>query len=97
MRMSTIYEDSRRDTGIALLFGNEADGLNTEELSSTTDIVEIPTAPEQGSMNLSHAVAVGLSRIFEDCVEAGDWSDALGGKERLQLLGTDASALAQTK
>eukprot|EP00951_Prasinocladus_malaysianus_P007002 scaffold50056_cov49-Prasinocladus_malaysianus.AAC.2 len=56
-RVGSIYEDTKHDGEVALLFGNEADGLTSEELSCTTDIVEIPTAPSQGSMNLSHAVA----------------------------------------
>ena len=79
LQVGEIYKETLSDSSIALLFGNESDGLTAQELSFATDIVEIPTASAQGSMNLSHAVGVGLARVFDDCVAAGDWEDMLGG------------------
>mmetsp|Transcript_21778 Transcript_21778/g.60537 ORF Transcript_21778/g.60537 Transcript_21778/m.60537 type:complete len:274 (-) Transcript_21778:94-915(-) len=84
LQVGSIYSETRADSDIALLFGNESDGLTTEELSFATDIVEIPTASSQGSMNLSHAVGVGLGRVFDDCVAAGEWEEMLGGEVTVQ-------------
>jgi tRNA C32,U32 (ribose-2'-O)-methylase TrmJ len=81
MDVGTMYKDTKGDTSIALLFGNESDGLTSDELRRVTDIVEIPTAATQGSINLSHAVAVTLGRLFDDCVRMGDWEDSLGGND----------------
>jgi tRNA/rRNA methyltransferase len=54
-----------RDRGkTALVFGNEETGLTTSELASCTHLCAIPTSPELGSMNLSHAVAVVLAAVF---------------------------------
>mmetsp|Transcript_827 Transcript_827/g.1993 ORF Transcript_827/g.1993 Transcript_827/m.1993 type:complete len:263 (-) Transcript_827:248-1036(-) len=77
--LGEIYQAMPEEQNIALLFGNEADGLSSGELSLATDVVEIPTCPDQGSLNLSHAVAVCLARIFNDCLESGDWGSLLGG------------------
>jgi TrmH family RNA methyltransferase len=40
----------------ALLFGNERDGLTTEELDHCTDLVWIPAQPDHPSYNLAQAV-----------------------------------------
>lgn len=45
---------------VALVFGPEKRGLSREDLSLCHLLVEIPTAPEQPSMNLGQAVAVCL-------------------------------------
>ncbi|KAF6257430.1 SpoU rRNA methylase family-domain-containing protein [Scenedesmus sp. NREL 46B-D3] len=56
----------------ALVFGREESGLTEAELRLCSHSCAIPTGRIQGSMNLSHAVAVVLSCLFE---------------RRLQLLG----------
>eukprot|EP00882_Tetradesmus_deserticola_P026496 GHRQ01029240.1.p1 GENE.GHRQ01029240.1~~GHRQ01029240.1.p1 ORF type:complete len:360 (+),score=92.79 GHRQ01029240.1:177-1256(+) len=56
----------------ALVFGREESGLTEAELRLCAHSCAIPTGRIQGSMNLSHAVAVVLSGLFE---------------RRLQLLG----------
>lgn len=49
----------------ALVFGREESGLTEEELRLCSQSCSIPTGRMQGSMNLSHAVAVVLSGLFE--------------------------------
>jgi TrmH family RNA methyltransferase len=48
---------------IALLFGSEKRGLSNEDFSYCNWLIRIPTKPEQPSMNLGQAVAVGLYEI----------------------------------
>ena len=50
---------------VGLVFGCEESGLSTEQLLQCTHICSLPTAPEMPSLNLSHAIAVVVSRIFE--------------------------------
>lgn len=49
---------------VALVFGNERDGLSQEELKLITHTCEIPTSNEAPSLNLSHAVAIVAAKIF---------------------------------
>jgi TrmH family RNA methyltransferase len=48
---------------VALVFGSEKHGLTREDLSYCHLLVEIPTDPEQPSMNLGQAVAVCLYEL----------------------------------
>jgi len=48
---------------VALVFGSEKHGLTREDLSWCHVLVEIPTDPEQPSMNLGQAVAVCLYEL----------------------------------
>ena len=50
---------------IALVFGNEETGLHRDDVERCSHLCAIATAPEMGSLNLSHAVAIVLSRIHE--------------------------------
>lgn len=50
---------------VALVFGREDCGLHTEELLQCTHVCTICSGSWQGSLNLSHAVAVVLSRLYE--------------------------------
>eukprot|EP00879_Flechtneria_rotunda_P014117 GHRR01014747.1.p1 GENE.GHRR01014747.1~~GHRR01014747.1.p1 ORF type:complete len:367 (+),score=101.63 GHRR01014747.1:1455-2555(+) len=56
----------------ALVFGREESGLTEDEVRLCQHACAIPTGRTQGSLNLSHAVAVVLAGVFE---------------RRLQLLG----------
>ena len=56
----------RRVERLGLIFGNEADGLRNEELASCDASIRIPACERQPSLNLSHAVAVVLSRLFDE-------------------------------
>jgi TrmH family RNA methyltransferase len=59
-RLRTEIEHGGR---IALVFGPEKRGLTSDDLSHCHLLVEIPTAPQQPSMNLGQAVAVCLYEI----------------------------------
>jgi len=54
---------------VALVFGNEETGLSNDELESCTKLCILPTGEIAPSMNLSHAVAVVLARIYSDALE----------------------------
>ncbi|HON89152.1 MAG TPA: RNA methyltransferase [Spirochaetia bacterium] len=49
-----------RQTSFALVFGNEQNGLSTEELSCCDESIYIPTAEGQPSLNLAQAVQLAL-------------------------------------
>lgn len=50
---------------IALVFGNERNGLSAEDIEGCTHVVRLSVSSSLESMNLSHAVAIVLSRLFE--------------------------------
>ncbi len=63
---------SLRERGVtALVFGREDVGLSSAELAVCTRVCTFPTADEMPSLNLSHAVAVAVARIYEG-VGAGE-------------------------
>ena len=51
---------------VAVVFGREESGLTATEALQCTHACGIPTGRLQPSMNLSHAAAVILARIYED-------------------------------
>ncbi len=55
---------------VALVFGNEKNGLSNEELKKCHWITTIPAMNEYTSLNLSHAVAIILSSIFNQTHQA---------------------------
>lgn len=62
--LSPIFDrEIARGGQIALVFGPEKRGLTRDDLSLCHLLVEIPTAPEQPSMNLGQAVAVCLYEL----------------------------------
>lgn len=48
---------------VALVFGNEESGLSNHHLALCQRTAEIPVVAGDGSLNLSHAVAVGLYEV----------------------------------
>jgi TrmH family RNA methyltransferase len=58
-----VLDEFDRGGRIALLFGPEKHGLTREDLSWCHRLIEIPTDPEQPSMNLGQAVAVCLYEL----------------------------------
>ena len=56
----------RRVHRLGLIFGNEADGLSNQELAACDAYVRIPASDRQPSLNLSHAVAVLLARLYAE-------------------------------
>jgi TrmH family RNA methyltransferase len=61
--MPHLQRELARQGSIALVFGPEKHGLTREDLALCHLFVEIPTSPQQPSMNLAQAVAVCLYEI----------------------------------
>lgn len=60
-----IFENvSNEDYKVALMFGNETNGLNDDEMNLADKIVNIDTTPEYGSLNLAAAVTIALHEIY---------------------------------
>jgi TrmH family RNA methyltransferase len=62
-----IQEELARRGRIALVFGPEKHGLTRDDLSYCHVLAEIPTDPQQPSMNLGQAAAVCLYEIASRC------------------------------
>ncbi|HEX4925456.1 MAG TPA: TrmH family RNA methyltransferase [Bdellovibrionales bacterium] len=54
-----------RESKVALIFGNERTGLDAGELALCSHACFIPTDGANPSLNLSHAVAIVLARLYE--------------------------------
>ena len=52
------------DAEVALVFGNEKNGLNEQELRLCHNLLTIPADDENGSLNLSHAVQICAYALF---------------------------------
>src|SRR5678815_5119674 len=59
---AAVHEPQRRP--LAVVFGPEEDGLTMAELSLCHDVVRIPAAPEQPSLNLAQAVLVLAYELY---------------------------------
>jgi tRNA/rRNA methyltransferase len=59
----SIAQVARRQE-VALVFGRETFGLTNDELDASSLIVQIPTAPEQPSLNLAQAVLLLAYEVF---------------------------------
>ena len=51
---------------IALIFGNEQNGLNDEELAACSEACHIPSHPDNPSLNLSHAVQIMSYAMYRE-------------------------------
>lgn len=60
-----IQQELARNGRIAILFGSEKRGLSRDDLSWCHALVEIPTNPQQPSMNLGQAAAVCLYELAQ--------------------------------
>lgn len=54
---------------IALVFGNEQNGLNDEELTACTEACHIPSHPDNPSLNLSHAVQILTYSFYRETIK----------------------------
>ena len=73
-RASSLIRSRMRSGRVALLFGSEKRGLSNQDLSHCDWVLQIPTHPEQPSMNLGQAVAVCLYEISRGA-KAGSLSE----------------------
>jgi TrmH family RNA methyltransferase len=70
---------------VAVVFGNEVNGLDRRDLSLCHEIIAIPASPSFSSLNLSHAVMVVAYELF--CASDADISPVtteLASAERLE-------------
>jgi tRNA/rRNA methyltransferase len=58
-----VLPQYQTEAPLALVFGNEESGLSNAHLSACQLSAEIPVLASDGSLNLSHAVAVGLYEV----------------------------------
>lgn len=56
---------------VALVFGNEKNGLSNKELKKCHWVATIPTVASYSSLNLSHAVAIAAFSIFSTLPDVG--------------------------
>jgi tRNA/rRNA methyltransferase len=73
---------SIRQGSCALVFGNEASGLNASDLARCHLAVRIPSSPEFPSLNLSHAVQIITYQLFcrlSAARKSGTFSPISGG------------------
>lgn len=94
-----VNEDLARGGRVALLFGPEKHGLTRDDLAHCHMLVEIPTAPQQPSMNLGQAVAVCLYELAtrmapqESAAGSDGKPEARADSARLEML---AEVIAET-
>lgn len=73
----------------ALVFGPERSGLNNDELSRCSTLIQIPTAPEQPTLNLSQAVLLVCHALFlatPEAAAAGSEADPLAPTAEIEGL-----------
>lgn len=72
---------------VALVFGSEADGLNTEELESCKIAAYLPTAAEHQSLNLAAAVTIVLYTLYSgEAVHKRERGPRLASERQLAFL-----------
>lgn len=61
---TSIYYQSFRESGVALVLGNEVTGVDTEIMSALDQIIEIPTYGAKNSLNVAACAPVVLYEIL---------------------------------
>lgn len=69
-QLAATFSAEPSPSATALVFGPERSGLNNDELSLCSLLVQIPTAPEQPTLNLSQAVLLVGHALFLATPEA---------------------------
>lgn len=86
----TLYE-----TPVALVFGREESGLTEDEVNACSHCIEIPSNPSFPSLNLSHAVAVVVSELYQFCSSECTKSPVTESKIEPQATYEEVEALFQ--
>lgn len=63
--LKELPSESHRTASVAVVFGREESGLSQDELALCSHRCSIAASESCGSLNLSHAVAVVLSQLYE--------------------------------
>lgn len=77
---------------LALLFGNEAQGLNNDELALAHAYISLDAPGTQKSYNLSHAVAITLYGLATTATQVVVAEDSLAKQEQLEALAVEVMA-----
>jgi tRNA/rRNA methyltransferase/tRNA (cytidine32/uridine32-2'-O)-methyltransferase len=80
---------ARPEERVALVFGNEENGLTIAETEPLGKLVRIPLSVEHGSLNLAMAVGIVLSSLWLDQPEVAD----AGQRNAIPLTGADRTFL----
>ncbi len=64
-KRSINYSEYRNSSNIALILGNEPNGIDSSLLSQCDDIIEIPMYGKKQSLNVSVAVGVALYELIK--------------------------------
>ena len=64
----------RRGESIALLFGGEKSGLETDDVRAATYAVEIPANPQYSSLNLAQAVQIACYDLRRSLINAQEFA-----------------------
>ena len=88
-RSALATRAARSEERVALVFGNEENGLTIEETEPLGQLVRIPLSHEHGSLNLAMAVGIVLSTLYLD---QPDLVDA-GHQNAVPLTGADRAFL----
>lgn len=91
-----LHREFARGGRVALVFGPEKRGLTRDDLSRCHLLVEIPTAPEQPSMNLGQAVAVCLYELAARTSSTAEAQSASFLPERASPTPSDQAASTVT-
>jgi len=65
-----LYTAEISEGRTALVFGNEQNGLNDDELALCDCAVQIPSSPDCPSLNLSHAVQIIAYTLYKEISES---------------------------
>jgi TrmH family RNA methyltransferase len=88
-RAALAARAARSEERVALVFGNEENGLTIEETAPLGQLVRIPLSTEHDSLNLAMAVGIVLSTLYLDQPELSD----AGHQNAVPLTGADRAFL----
>lgn len=92
---SQYLRDNSDDTSIMLVFGREESGLTEDEVNACGHCIEIPSNSSFPSLNLSHAVAVIASQLYQFCSVHSTDKDHTSGNQDPQATHEELEALFQ--
>jgi TrmH family RNA methyltransferase len=83
LRLPEVPQLASLKSKTALVFGREDTGLTTDELRACTHLCSLAVGDTMPSLNLSHAVAVVVARLYEESVLRMEKNPSLSAVEAL--------------
>jgi len=93
--LQDVPDESSINNSIMLVFGREESGLTEDEVNACSHCIEIPSNPSFPSLNLSHAVAVTVSQLYQFCSSQSDGKDLTANDTEPQATHEEVEALFQ--